>query len=64
MYSWFNRSENKCKEEVDRKGKYKKEDQGAVDFTSGFSQKKQTVGEQINVGQLIELQILMTISRQ
>ena len=44
---------------------YEKEDPEAVGFTSGFSQeKKQTVGEQINVGQLIELQILMKISRQ
>ena len=41
-------------------------DLGAIGFTSGFSQEHRysTVGEQITVGQLIELQILMTISRQ
>ena len=44
---------------------YEKEDPGAVDFTSGFSRERwQTVGKQITVGQLIELQINMTISRQ
>ena len=41
-------------------------DLGAIGFTSGFSQehKYSTVGEQITVEQLIELQIIMTISRQ
>ena len=41
-------------------------DPGAIGFTSGFSQEHRysTVGEQITVGQLIELQILMMISRQ
>ena len=44
---------------------YEKEDPGAVGFTSGFSREKwQTVGEQITIGQLIELQIIMMISRQ
>ena len=38
-------------------------DPGVVDFTSGFSrEKEQTVGKQITVGQLIEPQIIMTIS--
>ena len=38
---------------------------GAIDFTSGFSQDSIsiTVGEQITVEQLIELSILMRISR-
>ena len=40
-------------------------DPGAIDFTSGFSQehKYSTVGEQIIVEQLIELRIIMRISR-
>ena len=40
-------------------------DPGAIGFTSGFSQehKYSTVGEQINVEQLIEKQIIMTLSR-
>ena len=38
---------------------------GAVDFTSGFSlEKYHAEGKQITVGQLIELQIIMMISRQ
>ena len=44
---------------------YEKEDPGVVVFTSGFSREKwQTVGKRITVGKLIELQIIMTISRQ
>ena len=41
-------------------------DPGAIGFTSGFSQEHKyfMVGKQITVRQLIELQILMTISRQ
>ena len=40
-------------------------DPGTVGFTSGFSREKwQTVGKQITVGKLIELQILITISKQ
>ena len=41
-------------------------DPGGIGFTSGFSQehKYSTVGEQITVGQLTELQIIMTISRE
>ena len=41
-------------------------DPGAIDFTSGFSQKHKysTVGEQITVEQLTELSIVMIISRQ
>ena len=41
-------------------------DPGAIGFTSGFSQehKYSTMGEQITVGQLIKLQIIMMISRQ
>ena len=41
-------------------------DPGAIGFTSGFSQenKYSTVGEQITVEQLIELSIVMSISRQ
>ena len=40
-------------------------DPGAIDFTSGFSQehKYSTVGEQITVEQLIELSIVMKLSR-
>ena len=40
-------------------------DPGAIGFTSGFSQehKYSTVGEQIIVEQLIELSIIMSISR-
>ena len=40
-------------------------DPGAIGFTSGFSQehKYSTVGEQITVEQLIELSIVMSISR-
>ena len=40
-------------------------DPGAIGFTSGFSQehKYSTVGEQITVEQLIELCIIMRISR-
>ena len=40
-------------------------DPGTINFTSGFSQehKYSTVGEQINVEQLIELSIVMRISR-
>ena len=40
-------------------------DPGAIGFTSGFSQehKYSTVGEQITVEQLIELSIVMRISR-
>ena len=40
-------------------------DPGAIGFTSGFSQeyKYSTVGEQITVEQLIELSIVMTLSR-
>ena len=40
-------------------------DPGAIGFTSGFSQehKYSTVGEQITVEQLIELSIIMSISR-
>ena len=40
-------------------------DPGAIGFTSGFSQehKYSTVGEQITVDQLIELSIIMRISR-
>ena len=40
-------------------------DPGAIDFTSGFSQehKYSMVGEQITVEQLIELSIVMRISR-
>ena len=40
-------------------------DLGAIGFTSGFSQehKYSTVGEQITVEQLIELSIIMRISR-
>ena len=40
-------------------------DPGAIGFTSGFSQKHKyfTVGEQITVEQLIELSIVMRISR-
>jgi hypothetical protein len=38
---------------------------GAVDFTGGFSQENSNaMGKQITVGKLIELQIIMTISRQ
>ena len=38
---------------------------GAIGFTSGFSQEHRysTVGEQITVEQLIELSIIMSISR-
>ena len=40
-------------------------DPGALVFTRGFSlERKHTVGKQIIVEQLIELQIIMTISRQ
>ena len=41
-------------------------DPGAIGFTSGFSQehKYSIVGEQITVEQLIELSIVMSISRQ
>ena len=41
-------------------------DPGAIGFSSGFSleHKYSTVGEQITVGQLIELQIVMMISGQ
>ena len=40
-------------------------DPGAIGFTSGFSQEHRysTVGEQITVEQLIELSIVMSISR-
>ena len=40
-------------------------DPGAIGFTSGFSQehKYSTVGEQITVEQLIELSIVMRLSR-
>ena len=40
-------------------------DLGGIGFTSGFSQehKYSTVGEQITVEQLIELSIVMSISR-
>ena len=40
-------------------------DPGTIGFTSGFSQehKYSTVGEQITVEQLIELSIIMSISR-
>ena len=40
-------------------------DPGAIGFTSGFSQehKYSTMGEQITVEQLIELSIVMNISR-
>ena len=40
-------------------------DPGAIDFTSGFFQEHQysTVGEQITVEQLIELSIVMRLSR-
>ena len=40
-------------------------DPGAIGFTSGFSQEHKyfTVGEQITVEQLIELSIVMRISR-
>ena len=40
-------------------------DLGAIGFTSGFSQehKYSTVGEQITVEQLIELSIIMRLSR-
>ena len=40
-------------------------DPGAIGFTSGFSQEHRysTVGEQITVEQLIELSIIMRISR-
>ena len=40
-------------------------DPGAIGFTSGFSQehKYSTVGEQITVEQLIELSLVMSISR-
>ena len=40
-------------------------DPGAIGFTSGFSQEHRysTVGEQITVEQLIELIIVMSISR-
>ena len=40
-------------------------DPGAIGFTSGFSQehKYSTVGEQITIEQLIELSIVMRISR-
>ena len=40
-------------------------DPGAICFTSGFSRehKYSTVGEQINVEKLIELSIVMRISR-
>ena len=43
----------------------KKIDPGAIGFTSGFSRehKYSTVGEQITVKQLIELSIVMRISR-
>ena len=42
-----------------------KTDPGAIGFTSGFSQEHKyfTVGEQITVEQLIELCIIMRISR-
>ena len=42
-----------------------KKDPGAIGFTSGFSRehKYSTVGEQITVEQLIELSIVMSISR-
>ena len=41
-------------------------DPGAIGFTSGFSRehKYSMVGEQITVEQLIELSIVMSISRQ
>ena len=41
-------------------------DPGAIGFTSGFSQEHRysTVGEQITVEQLTELNIVMSISRQ
>ena len=41
-------------------------DPGAIGFTSGFSQehKYSTMGEQNAVGQLTELSIVMSISRQ
>ena len=40
-------------------------DPGAIVFTSGFSQehKYSTVGEQITIEQLIELSIVMSLSR-
>ena len=40
-------------------------DPGAIGFTSGFSQEHgfSIVGEQINIEQLIELSIIMSISR-
>ena len=39
-------------------------DPGAIGFTSGFSREKlHSVGEQITVGQLIEKQIIMKISK-
>ena len=40
-------------------------DPGAIGFTSGFSQehKYSTMGEQITIEQLIELSIVMSISR-
>lgn len=40
-------------------------DQGAIDFTSGFSQEHKyfTVGEQITVEQLTKLSIVMRLSR-
>ena len=38
-------------------------DPGAIDFTSGFSREKHTVGKQITVEQLIVDQIIMTISK-
>ena len=51
---------------IDLESKYDEEETpGAVGFTSGFSQENSNaMGKQITVGQLIEPQIIMTISRQ
>ena len=52
-------------ENIDCKGKYDVKIPGGVGFTSGFSREKITNGgKTITVGQLIELKIIMMISRQ
>ena len=55
----------KANSNIDLKVYNDKIDPGAVDFTTSFSREKQhMMGKQITVGQLIKLQIIMTISRQ
>ena len=52
-------------QKIYRKGKYDEKRTGGRGCTSGFSREKiANGGKTITIGQLIELQIIMTISRQ